>query len=47
MPVLQERVTKKEINGTRKKTVKNMEECAYNAAYYKWLCVRMKLRIIQ
>jgi hypothetical protein len=42
MAVLQECVTKKEINGiemhiksaTGEKTVKNMEKCAYNTGYY-------------
>jgi hypothetical protein len=46
MAVLQEWVTKKEINGTEmpiksatgEKTVKNMEMCAYNTGYYEWLC---------
>jgi hypothetical protein len=45
MAVLQERVTKKEINGTEvhiksatgKKTVNNMKTCAYNTGYYEWL----------
>ena len=30
-----------------KKTVKNMEKCAYNTGYYEWLRVRMTLRIMQ
>jgi hypothetical protein len=30
-----------------KKKLNNMEKCAYNTAYYKWLCVMMTLRIIQ
>jgi len=30
-----------------KKSVKNVETCAYNAGYYVWLCVRMKLRKMQ
>ena len=30
-----------------KKTVKNMEKCAYNTGYYEWLCVKMTLRVMQ
>jgi hypothetical protein len=31
----------------RGKSVKNMETYAYNTGYYKWLCVRKTLRIMQ
>jgi hypothetical protein len=55
MTVFQEGVAKKEINGTDcvskvqqgKKSVKNMEKCAYNTGYDEWLCVRMTMRIMQ
>ena len=31
----------------RGKTVNNTKTCAYNTWYYKWLCVRMTLRVMQ
>jgi hypothetical protein len=55
MAILQQRVTKKEMDGremhiksaTGDKTVKNTEKCAYNTGNCDWLCDRLTPRILQ